>query len=45
MAEEIARGVGLFLSTLVVTVFKIIKGFVIGVVQGISRGGSHGQVL
>lgn len=42
MAEEISRGVGFFLSTLVVIILKIIKGFTLGIIQGIAGGRSHG---
>lgn len=42
MAEEISRGVGFFLSSLVVIIFKIIKGFILGVIQGVNGGRNHG---
>lgn len=42
MAEKILRGAGFVLSASVVTIFKMIKGFIAGIVQGISRGRENG---
>lgn len=45
MAEEISKVIGLILSKSVITIFKIIKGFIIGLMQGISGVKGNGKIL